>query len=1035
MDSSGNLILPHMVGRIYSVYCKDFVSYNEITYYPKQYLNVLTGPNGTGKSTIVSAIILGLGGDPQLLDRSSSISDYIKCDKHSAIVTITINGRENSCKEDFKRTINQNGESKFFVNSKELSKAKFLKVVASYNIQVSNLCQFLPQDRVQDFSKMNPQELLVNTMSSVCDEQLIKNFNDLKEMRVKLLNAHADRTVDKDILLNEQKRLEQLQVIVDQYQERQEMVHKVNIHKAKKLWTEVTMGKTKIDNFKTQLKEAQANFKTHKKEFESQKQAQHQISLKSSDLRKKTLEQVQLISQSVASKRQMESQMDNIKHQMNERKLDLEKNKLQATKSKNEVDQIVQLVDTKKHELDQFNKHKSIVLNELDVQKRKIEKTRDTAMSQYNKRRELEAKLNDEKIPEITGLCHKIERLQNIKTQKMEELRRRNPNLVRAMSWVAENKHKYRSNIYDPMIFELSISSGEAAMYLENVIRERDLYAFVCEDKNDMSDLINELCVIQKLSVNVLYCAPADRCLYTSTVPLSEITHLGFKSYLLDLVSGPMPILNKLCATCHIHNIPVGTDEVSNNTSNIPKSIRTFFGGTKKFSVTTSRYRSDFILTESTIGRKSHLISVDAKQLKLLKDRHAKCVFEKDQIRNNLVEVDNEFDRLQIVLREEGDKKRKIEQKLGHYKNLESEVQKLLEKIDTINKSFSSLDNLKETFNKNVLSDIKKMFNIESQLCQVLESTEKLIVKKKVNQIMERFHNQQNETQINSLKECEEQLKNASDAVEKMEKSLQSQAKEIESKTEEVRRLCNGQLPTSKDFAFKSEFQVLSRLDLEQIREAIVEFQARLECMRDVNSEEITDFNQRQEQVEQLKKKIEQQVYQEKNVESEITNLFNIWEPRLNNLIETINTKFGEFMESISYVGEVLLSRNDKHDFNSYGIQIMVQYRKDAKLQTLDKYIQSGGERAVAIAIYSLSLQHVTNVPFRCVDEINQGMDATNERNIFELLLREATKEGSAQYLFVTPKLLRDLNYNKHLCVSVVHNSVSMKSNAKFPLC
>lgn len=88
------------------------------------------------------------------------------------------------------------------------------------------------------------------------------------------------------------------------------------------------------------------------------------------------------------------------------------------------------------------------------------------------------------------------------------------------------------------------------------------------------------------------------------------------------------------------------------------------------------------------------------------------------------------------------------------------------------------------------------------------------------------------------------------------------------------------------------------------------------------------------------------------------------------------------------------------------------------------------------------------------MDEINQGMDATNERNIFELLLREATKPGSAQYLFVTPKvrrhpiifraflknilyfqLLRGLNYNKHLCVSVVHNSASVKPDVKFTLC
>jgi chromosome segregation ATPase len=36
-------------------------------------------------------------------------------------------------------------------------------LVSKLNIQVDNLCQFLPQDRVADFSKMNPQLLLENT--------------------------------------------------------------------------------------------------------------------------------------------------------------------------------------------------------------------------------------------------------------------------------------------------------------------------------------------------------------------------------------------------------------------------------------------------------------------------------------------------------------------------------------------------------------------------------------------------------------------------------------------------------------------------------------------------------------------------------------------------------------------------------------------------------------------------------------------------------------------------------------------------------
>ena len=48
---------------------------------------------------------------------------------------------------------------------------KQLKVedlVNSLNIQVGNLCQFLPQEKVSEFARMNPQELLENTEKAVC---------------------------------------------------------------------------------------------------------------------------------------------------------------------------------------------------------------------------------------------------------------------------------------------------------------------------------------------------------------------------------------------------------------------------------------------------------------------------------------------------------------------------------------------------------------------------------------------------------------------------------------------------------------------------------------------------------------------------------------------------------------------------------------------------------------------------------------------------------------------------------------------------
>ena len=48
------------------------------------------------------------------------------------------------------------------------------------NIQTGNLCQFLPQDKVHEFSRMNPQELLTKTIEAVGENQLKMDHQRLK---------------------------------------------------------------------------------------------------------------------------------------------------------------------------------------------------------------------------------------------------------------------------------------------------------------------------------------------------------------------------------------------------------------------------------------------------------------------------------------------------------------------------------------------------------------------------------------------------------------------------------------------------------------------------------------------------------------------------------------------------------------------------------------------------------------------------------------------------------------------------------------
>ena len=53
-------------GAIIRVKLKNFVTYTAVEFFPGPNLNMVIGPNGTGKSTLVCAICIGLGWGPQV---------------------------------------------------------------------------------------------------------------------------------------------------------------------------------------------------------------------------------------------------------------------------------------------------------------------------------------------------------------------------------------------------------------------------------------------------------------------------------------------------------------------------------------------------------------------------------------------------------------------------------------------------------------------------------------------------------------------------------------------------------------------------------------------------------------------------------------------------------------------------------------------------------------------------------------------------------------------------------------------------------
>ena len=145
-------------------------------------------------------------------------------------------------------------------------------------------------------------------------------------------------------------------------------------------------------------------------------------------------------------------------------------------------------------------------------------------------------------------------------------------------------------------------------------------------------------------------------------------------------------------------------------------------------------------------------------------------------------------------------------------------------------------------------------------------------------------------------------------------------------------------------------------------------------------------------------------------------------------IVKKVSEKFSAYMKEVGCAGEVRLytagaDKNDDEDnlrynFKDWGVEILVKFREASSLQVLSAQTHSGGERSVSTIMYLMGLQNLMASPFRCVDEINQGLDERNERLVFKRIVENSTIPASAssnsdhcgQYFLITPKLLPNLD-------------------------
>lgn len=153
-------------GKIRKITLKNFMCHGNLSIEFNSNANLLIGNNGSGKSAILTALIVGLGSKSSATNRCTNITQLIKRGENSASVVVHIS---NSCEQSYdhetygneivvQRTFSSTGSSSYRIKKStgqvvSNNRKDLMKILLSLNIQVDNPVCVLNQDASRAFLK------------------------------------------------------------------------------------------------------------------------------------------------------------------------------------------------------------------------------------------------------------------------------------------------------------------------------------------------------------------------------------------------------------------------------------------------------------------------------------------------------------------------------------------------------------------------------------------------------------------------------------------------------------------------------------------------------------------------------------------------------------------------------------------------------------------------------------------------------------------------------------------------------------------
>ncbi|XP_018590789.1 structural maintenance of chromosomes protein 6 [Scleropages formosus] len=1014
------------VGIVESISLKNFMCHSLLGPFSfGSNVNFIVGNNGSGKSAVLTALIVGLGGKAHTTNRGSSLKGFVKEGESSADVSITLRNRGQDAykPEVFGESIivelrlSSEGLRTYKLKSKigqlvSSKKDELVSILDHFNIQVDNPVSILTQEMSKHFLHSKGEgDKYKFFMKATQLEQMKEDYTYImktKNMTQNTVEKHEEcledlkrKYLEKEDKYKSLASLDEMHAKLEELQNLMAWALVTEMEKEIKPMRERIVGEEnatikydqKVEEWKLEVVEAEKQYKQTHDQLDSISQRVQELQPQCSELRDEVQNRSKAFKEAEATFHRSKTNLRDLerdKEQLVKRIDELKCSILQLTgaESRERAERISKL----QSELDALNHKDSTLAQQINQFQQVVARGKEELTKMRQEERELhrsvEAKQRD------------LNAMVASRTDKIKRFGERMPALLETINEFHRKGH-FRKKPVGPVGFCIRLKDPELALAVESCLKSLML-AFCCDnfkDEKTLQSIMSEhypqgrrpLIIVSEFSSSMYNISgkAAQHPDYPTVLEALEVDNPVVANCLIDMRAVETVLVIKSNADAR---------RVMQN-GRPPVNCREAF--TKEGDqVFPNRYYS------CEYQRAQYLSKDLEEQIRYMQSEIENEKAHLSRFRKRMNDIEDDIRSNESLLRSAyDDRKRtkstitKIQMEMADLQNveepqsedlnpLEEELQEICVRIsDARQESDEARQKMNER--RKAFEEAEQSYRQHKDIINnVAEEAER--IKEELSKC-----DQEVEKSKHHKKHYEEKRKTHINGIQKLKADLDVKEKELMASVAKASEICLERLEVKR--TAKSIDSEISRL------------KQKISNQQDQQGDRDEVIRQYQEALENYRN-IALQVKTLKKFIGLLGKIMNDRHKMYTEMRMYLSVRCKYYFDSMlsqrGYTGKMTF------DHKNETLSISVQPGEGDKATLSDMRSLSGGERSFSTVCFVLSLWAIAEAPFRCLDEFDVYMDMVNRRISMDMMLKIAASQRYRQFIFLTPQSMSSLPVN-----------------------